>query len=264
METSTPIEIALVGALRPALVDELASRYTLHHVYKEADRTEALRKLGPRIRGVVGHGMAGLTGEQVEALPNVEILSIHGVGLEATDMSACRRHNVTVTTTPVLFDDVADLAIALGLAVCRKIPESDRYVRSGAWMDARMAPARKFSGQRAGVLGLGRIGLEVARRLEGFKCQISYFDPAPRDVAYHPVSSAEELAAQSDILFVCAAGKPKGVGEPTAVPTAAAIMNAIHDAVGVRIASLPATPEKVLMAIRAKRLGAKERTQITA
>lgn len=214
METSTPIELALVGGLRPALVDELATRYVLHHVYKEPNRTEALRKLGPRIRGVVGHGMAGLTAEEVEALPNVEILSIHGVGLEATDMSACRRHNITVTTTPVLFDDVADLAIALGLAVCRQIPQSDAYVRSGAWLEARMAPARKFSGHRAGVLGLGRIGSEVARRLEGFKCQISYFDPAPRDVPYRAVASALELAEQSDILYVCAAGKPKGVGEP--------------------------------------------------
>ena len=120
----------------------------------------------------------------------------------------------TVTTTPVLFDDVADLAIALGLAVCRQIPQSDAYVRSGAWLEARMAPARKFSGHRAGVLGLGRIGSEVARRLEGFKCQISYFDPAPRDVPYRAVASALELAEQSDILYVCAAGKPKGVGEP--------------------------------------------------
>ncbi len=214
MNTSNPVEIALVGALRPQLAEELGKRYVLHSVYAEADPLKALAALGPRIRGVVGHGMKGLTAEEIEVLPNVEILSIHGVGLETTDMTACRRRNITVTTTPVLFDDVADLAIVLGLAVSRRIVEADRYVRSGAWLKARMPVARKFTGMRAGILGLGRIGTEVSRRLEGFKAQISYYDPAPRDVPYRSVASAQQLAEDSDILFVCAAGAPKGVGEP--------------------------------------------------
>ena len=214
MDSPDRIEIALVGALRPALMDEMGQRYVVHHIYKEPDRQKALAALGPRIRGVVGHGMSGLSAQEIDVLPNVEILAIHGVGLETTDMSACRRRNITVTTTPVLFDDVADLAIVLGLAVSRRIVEADRYVRSGAWLKARMPAARKFSGMRAGVLGLGRIGAEVARRLEGFKMQISYYDPAPRDVPYHLAGSAQKLAEESDILFVCAAGAPKGVGEP--------------------------------------------------
>ena len=207
-------EIAIVGSLRAGLVEELGKHFELHHVYRESDPLRALSMLGPRIRGAVGHGMAGLSANQINELPNLEIFAIHGVGLETTDMGACRMKNITVTTTPVLFDDVADLALALALCVSRKIAEADRYVRSGAWQNRRMDPARKFTGMRAGILGLGRIGLKVARRLEGFKTHISYFDPAPRNVPYRAVSSARELAEQSDILFLCAAGSPKGVGEP--------------------------------------------------
>lgn len=209
-----PVEIALVGQLRQGLVEELTRNFVVHHVYKEADPLRALSALGPRIRGAVGHGMAGLSAKHIEALPNLEIFALHGVGLETTDMAGCRRRDIVVTTTPVLFDDVADLAIVLGLAVCRRICEADRYVRSGAWQRERMAPARKFSGMKAGILGLGRIGVEVARRLEGFKTQILYYDPAPRDAPYQPVADARQLAAESDILFVCAAGQPKGAGKP--------------------------------------------------
>ena len=214
MDNSESIEIALVGALRPELVGELGQRFVVHHIYNEADPLQALAALGPRIRGAVGHGMAGLSARQIEVLPNLEIFAIHGVGLETTDMSACRLRSITVTTTPVLFDDVADLALALALTVSRRIAVADRYVRSGAWLKSRMPPARKFTGMRAGILGLGRIGIEVARRLEGFRAQISYFDPAPRDVPYRAVATARQLAEESEILFVCAAGAPKGVGEP--------------------------------------------------
>ena len=214
MDNSDAIEIALVGALRPELVAELGKRFVVHPIYSEADPLKALAALGSRIRGAVGHGMAGLSAEQLAVLPNLEVFAIHGVGLETTDMSACRLRNITVTTTPVLFDDVADLALALALAVSRRIAVADRYVRSGAWLKGRMPPARKFTGMRAGILGLGRIGMEVARRLEGFKTQISYFDPAPRDVRYRAVATAPQLAQESDVLFVCAAGAPKGVGKP--------------------------------------------------
>ena len=114
----------------------------------------------------------------------------------------------------VLYDDVADLALALALAACRRIVEGDRFVRAGNWLHARLPFGRKFTGMRAGIIGLGRIGIEIARRLEGFKIEIGYVDPVARDVPYRRFPDAETLAANSDILFLAAAGAPKGTAPP--------------------------------------------------
>lgn len=204
------VELALIGAQQPFVLADLERRFIVHKIYAEPDPFATLAKMGDRIRGAVGHGMAGLTRRHIELMPKLEICSLNGVGLETSDLAAIRERGIVLTTTPVLFDDVADLAIALALACCRQIALADRFVRSGRWGGERLRLGRKLTGMRAGVLGLGRIGIEVARRLEGFKTRIGYVDPAPRDVPYERFADARALAENSDILFLCAAGGPKG------------------------------------------------------
>ena len=80
------------------------------------------------------------------------------------------------------------------LPACRRLAEGDRFVRAGRWSAGRLPLGRKLTGMRAGIIGLGRIGIEVARRLEAFKCDIRYVDPAPRDVAYRAYPDAVALA----------------------------------------------------------------------
>jgi lactate dehydrogenase-like 2-hydroxyacid dehydrogenase len=203
-------ELALLGPVRPDLLAALEQRFTLHRTFAEPDPLAALKALGPRLRGVVSNGMAGISRAQMEALPKLEICAINGVGLETTDLACARERGVTITITPVLYDDVADLALALALAACRRIAEGDRYVRSGAWLQGRMALGRKFSGMRAGIVGYGRIGREVAGRLQGFKADIAYVDPVVGDLPYRRYEDVVSLARDSDILFLCAAGGPKG------------------------------------------------------
>lgn len=205
------VELALIGSQLPFVLDELTKRFTIHPVYAAPDPFAALAEIGTRIRGAVGHGMAGLTRRHLELMPKLEICSLNGVGLETSDLPAIHERGVVLTTTPVLFDDVADLAIALALGCCRQIARADRFVRSGQWGPERRLPlGRKLTGMRAGVLGLGRIGIEVARRLEGFKTKIGYVDPVRRDAPYQAYPDALSLARNSDILFLCAAGGPKG------------------------------------------------------
>jgi hydroxypyruvate reductase len=204
------VELALIGAQQPRVLEELQRRFTIHPVCAEPDPFSALARVGGRIRGAVGHGMAGLTRRHLELMPKLEICALSGVGLETSDLPAVRERGVVLTTTPVLFDDVADLALALALACCRQIARADRFVKSGRWGPERLPLGRKLTGMRAGVLGLGRIGLEVARRLEGFKTSIRYVDLVTRDVAYRRDPDALTLARNSDILFLCAAGGPKG------------------------------------------------------
>jgi len=208
------VEIAIIGAQRPRTLEMLEARFHCHHIYAEADPLAKLKEVGPRIRGAASNGMAGITKAQLELMPNLEIVAINGVGLETTDREGCIARGVTVCIAPVLYDDVADLAIALALAACRRIVQADRYLREGHWLEARFPLARKLTGMKAGLIGLGRIGAEVAQRLEGFKCDIAYTDPVPREVAYARAGDAVALAERSDILFLAAAGAPKGAAPP--------------------------------------------------
>ncbi len=212
--TDKSIEIALVGAQRPFVAEDLARRFTVHNVHGAPDPIELLARVGGNIRGAASNGMDGIPRRYMELMPRLEICAINGVGLETTDLAYARERKVAITIANVLYDDVADLALALALAACRRIAEGDRYVRSGKWLAARMDVGRKLTGMRAGIIGLGRIGIEIAHRLEGFKTSIGYVDPVARDVPYRRFGDAVELAGNSDILFLAAAGAPKGVGAP--------------------------------------------------
>ena len=208
------VDIALVGAQQPPVLEALDRQFRIHKVYDAPDPLALLREIGPRIRGAASHGMAGLTRAQMELMPNLEICAINGVGLETTDMAMARSRKVTITVTPMLYDDVADLAIALALGACRRIAQGDRFIRAGKWGPNRLPLGRKLTGMRAGIIGLGRIGREVCNRLEAFKADIGYADPIKRDVPYRYLPNAVELAKSSDILFLCAAGGAKGANPP--------------------------------------------------
>ena len=220
-------EIALIGVQRPEVLKALEAAFVVHPVCDAPNLLAALREVGSNIRGAASHGMAGLSRAQIDLMPKLEIVAINGVGLETTDLDACREHGVTVATAPVLYDDVADLAIALALAACRRISHGDRFVRSGQWGAQRLPLGRKLTGMRAGIVGLGHIGKEVALRLAAFKTRIGYSDPIVRDDRYQHYESAEDLARNSDILFLCAAGGAKGSRPPI-------VGRAVLDALGPR------------------------------
>jgi lactate dehydrogenase-like 2-hydroxyacid dehydrogenase len=205
------VEIAVIGPQRPFVLETLEREFLVHKVFDAPDKAAALQPVAERIRGVVTNAMAGLPSTTIEALPKLEICAIMGVGLEKTDLTLAKARGIVVTTTPVLYDDVSDLAVILGMSACRRIAAADRFVRSGQWLQGRMPPAQKFSGKRAGILGLGRIGTALCARLQGFGMTIGYYDPLPKaGVPYQAYDSAIALAQNSDILFLCAAGGQMG------------------------------------------------------
>jgi hydroxypyruvate reductase len=205
------VEIAIIGPQRPFVLETLEREFLVHKVFDAPDKAAALQPVAERIRGVVTNAMAGLPSTTIEALPKLEICAIMGVGLEKTDLTLAKARGIVVTTTPVLYDDVSDLAVILGMSACRRIAAADRFVRSGQWLQGRMPPAQKFSGKRAGILGLGRIGTALCARLQGFGMTIGYYDPLPKaGVPYQAYDSAAALAQNSDILFLCAAGGQTG------------------------------------------------------
>ena len=142
----------------------------------------------------------------IEACPNLEIISVYGVGFDAVDLDACRERNVRVTDTPdVLTRDVADLGVAMLLCQARGMIGAEAWVRSGDWARKGLYPLKsRVHGAKVGVLGLGRIGVEVARRLAGFDMEIAYCDLAPKGCAPDWTFMADpvDLAHHVDYLFV--------------------------------------------------------------
>ncbi|HEU0199298.1 MAG TPA: 2-hydroxyacid dehydrogenase [Burkholderiaceae bacterium] len=195
------------------LPDFLTSR--LRDAFEFHDRThesnaEAFADLAPRVRALVASGEAKVTRELLARLPAVEIISVFGVGYDGIDLAAIRDRGVLLTNTPdVLTDDVADLAIALLLAVSRELIPADSYLRSGRWIEGSFRLTSKVSGARLGILGLGRIGAAIARRAEGFGMKIAYTARSPKaGVSYDYYPTPAALAARVDFLVVAAYGGP--------------------------------------------------------
>jgi len=201
------VELAVIGWRREYVLDNLGGDFTLHRVESAGDLAGTLGPAAERVRGVLTAPMVGLSAEMMDALPKLEIAALYGVGLERADLGYARERGIVVTTTPVLYEDVADLAVLLAMDVSRRVAEGDRWVRAGSWPSGHFAPGRRISGKRAGILGMGRIGRMLGVRLAGFGMEIGYYDPKPApDVSYRQFASGVELAGESDFLFLCAAG----------------------------------------------------------
>ena len=137
-------------------------------------------------------------------------------------MEYARSKGIPVTNTPeVLNDDVADLAIALMIMTARRLVVTDRYVRSGRWPKEGEYPlAQKASGKRVGILGMGRIGKEIAKRAEAMNNSIAYHSRRPvADVSYKHYPDLVELARNSDFLIVIIPSTPQRSTPPLSFGT---------------------------------------------
>jgi lactate dehydrogenase-like 2-hydroxyacid dehydrogenase len=184
----------------------LDAAYIMHRYFETSDKPALLAEVGARVRAIATRGELGASAELIAACPALEIISVYGVGFDAVHLDSCRARGIRVTNTPdVLTKDVADLAIAMVLAQWRGVNGAERWVREGSWAAKGLYPLKtRVWGKRAGILGLGRIGFEVARRLTGFDMDIAYTDiePKPYGKDWTFVPDPVALAQRSDILFV--------------------------------------------------------------
>ncbi|KAH7658316.1 Hydroxyphenylpyruvate reductase protein [Dioscorea alata] len=211
MET---LGVLLTFPMNPYLEEELDRRCNLFRLWESPpeSRREFLRAHAGSIRAVVGNATCGADADTIDALPKLEIISSFSVGLDKIDLEKCRQRGIRVTNTPdVLTEDTADLAIGLAISVLRRIPQADRYVRSGSWKskgDYKLT--NKFSGKTVGIIGLGRIGMAVAKRAEAFDCPISYHSRSEKPgTNYKYYSTVVDLAANSQVLIVACALTPE-------------------------------------------------------
>jgi lactate dehydrogenase-like 2-hydroxyacid dehydrogenase len=201
-------EIVIVGPMYPACQERLESEFTAHRLWEAPDRSAFLRGVAERVRGVAVYALHGCPGEIIDALPKLEIIACMGIGVDRIDLAAAQARGIRVTNTPdVVTDDTADIAMALMLAVERRIGEADRFVRRGEWANGDFAFGRALRNRKLGIVGLGRIGQAIARRAEPFGMVVGYYGPRRKaEFAYDYHADPVSLARWADILVIAAPG----------------------------------------------------------
>jgi lactate dehydrogenase-like 2-hydroxyacid dehydrogenase len=199
-------EILQIGPYPSWDQDPLDAAFNMHRLFEAADKAAFLKAHGAGIRAIATRGELGASRELIDACPALEIISVYGVGCDAVNLEAAHARKIRVTNTPdVLTDDVADLGVAMMLCLSRGMIGAERWARDGSWAAKGIYPLQhKISGKRAGILGLGRIGLEVGKRLQGFGMKIAYCSRTPKAEAqgWTYVDNPVTLAAESDFFFV--------------------------------------------------------------
>lgn len=177
----------------------------MHELTPGADHESLLAEIGPRIRGVAGGKVSAAL---MDKLPGLEIIANSGVGYDSIDVAEARARGIRVTNTPdVLNDAVAELAVGLMIALARRIPQSDRFVRDGEWLKRPSPSFAELNGKTVGVLGLGRIGKEIARRAEAMRMRVVYHGRNPQpDQPYRYYQDLVAMARDVEWLVVIAPG----------------------------------------------------------
>lgn len=185
----------------------LAERFTVHKLFEAQDQAAFLKEVGPRVRAIAAGG--SIDAALIAALPKLEIISSFGVGYDSIDIAAAKARDIRVTNTPdVLNDAVAELAIGLMLALSRRIPRADVFVRAGRWARGESLPFTfELTGRTVGILGLGRIGKEIATRAQGLKMRVAYHGRYRQEkVPYAFYDKLEDMARDCDWLVIMAPG----------------------------------------------------------
>ncbi|MDP2412104.1 MAG: 2-hydroxyacid dehydrogenase [Pseudolabrys sp.] len=203
-------DVLLVGARKPVIVRGLDPNVTLHHWLEVKDKDAFVKEYGEKIRAMA----VAYTADKVDAafmqrFPKLEQISSFGVGYDHIDAKWAGAHGIIVTNTPdVLNEEVADTALGLLLCTVREFPQADRYVRAGKWMKAQYPLSKATLRNRTvGMVGMGRIGKAIARRLEAFGVPVVYHSRNPQDgVAYKYYPKLVDMARDVDTLMIIVPG----------------------------------------------------------
>ncbi|GGF89351.1 glycerate dehydrogenase [Azorhizobium oxalatiphilum] len=204
--TSARPKLLLTGPIMEAVVErQLEQHFTL----LGPDNFEAIIAAeGAEIRGLATKGKMRVDGALMDRLPNLEIVSNFGVGYDTVDAAAAAERKIIVTNTPdVLNEEVADLAVGLLLATVRELPQADAYVRAGKWLKGPYPLSATLRDRKVGIVGMGRIGKAIAKRLEAFGLPIVYHTRrAQPDVPFQHYDNLIAMAKDVDTLVLILPG----------------------------------------------------------
>ena len=145
----------------------------------------------------------------VKQIPTIRLISTCGVGYDNLPLEYLKSKGIKATNTPgVLNDAVCELAIGMMLSLMRRIPESQEHIKSGAWSKGLFQLTTTLAGKKVGIVGMGRIGQDLAKRLEPFKVDIAYSGPNSKPVPYTYYPNIKDLASACDVLFLACPATP--------------------------------------------------------
>jgi lactate dehydrogenase-like 2-hydroxyacid dehydrogenase len=203
-------DVLLIGAAKPVIVEGLSPAVTLHKLAEAKDERAFLDGIGPRVRGIaIAYTSNRIDGPFMSRFPLLEIVASFGVGYDHVDAKWAGEHGITVTNTPdVLNEEVADTALGLLLSTIREFPQAERYLRAGKWPSGAYPLTKGTLRDRTmGMVGMGRIGKAIARRLDAFGVSVVYHSRKPQagvDYKYYP--SLIDMARAVDVLMVIVPG----------------------------------------------------------
>src|SRR2546423_14036822 len=209
MMAAEKTDVLLIGPPKPVIVNGLSGAFNLVKFPDAKDRDKFFAEAAPRVRGMaVAATEERVDGTLMARFPKLEIVSSFGVGYDHIDAKWAGQHGIMVTNTPdVLNEEVADTALGLLLCTVRHLPQAERYLRAGNWPkhgDYQLTPSLRD--RTVGIVGMGRIGKAIARRLDGMKGPVVYHARRPADVAYRHYPNLIEMARAADVLLVITPG----------------------------------------------------------
>lgn len=182
--------------------------FAVTRLFDQADQQAWLAAHGADFPAVLTDGHWGARPEIIRHMPHLKVISCYGVGYDNIDAAACAARGIMVTHTPnVLNAEVANTAIMLWLATSRRLVRDDAFVRAGKWAGGNAPLTHTVDNRKVGILGLGRIGEELAARLAVFNPEISYHSRNPKpDVPYRYFPRLVDMARDVEVLFCITPG----------------------------------------------------------
>jgi lactate dehydrogenase-like 2-hydroxyacid dehydrogenase len=210
--SSEKIDLLVYGPNKPIVTNGFSDQFVLHAFETTHDIERLTPEVAGRIRGAaVTYNSVRGDGKTLARFPKLEIVSSFGVGYDHVDAAYARDHNIMVTNTPdVLTEEVADIAMGLLIATLREFVKADRYLRSGLWTTQNFPlSVGSLRDRKVGMVGMGRIGQAIARRLEASKVPVVYHTRKPSaEVSYQHYPDLMEMAKAVDTLVVIVPGGP--------------------------------------------------------
>jgi lactate dehydrogenase-like 2-hydroxyacid dehydrogenase len=209
--SSEKIDLLIYGPNKATVDKGFSDQFVLHNAETQHDLERVPADVAARIRGIAVTGQVPVNSAVLSAYPKAEIVSSFGVGYDHIDAKYAADHNIVVTNTPdVLTEEVADTALGLFIATAREFIKADRYVRSGLWLTQPYPlSVGSLRDRKVGMVGMGRIGQAIARRLDASLVPVVYHSRKPADgVTHKHYPNLIEMAKAVDTLIVITPGGP--------------------------------------------------------
>src|SRR3954468_20114844 len=208
--SSEKIDLLVHGPSKPIVDNGFSDQYVLHHFETIHDLERLSPEVAARVRGMaVTYNSVRADTKTLARFPKLEIVSSFGVGYDHVDAAYARDHNIMVTNTPdVLTEEVADITLGLLIATLREFVKADRYLRSGLWTTQQFPlSVGSLRDRKVGMVGMGRIGQAIGRRLEACRVPVVYHSRKPAEgVSYKHYPDLIEMAKAVDTLVLIVPG----------------------------------------------------------